>query len=310
MAVPRACGKRFATFLLLNRGLYFTNNTSLHTYDMLSKTHVQWLALYERIRGLDWPSCPLEVDFFNLPKWVQQEMKNFGYKPIQDFPQKFFPGGPNKLTVFYQQGQDGGGTSFGQEYVEIIKSRYPGRVFNKCYEWCSGPGFIGFGIMDHDLCKYLCLTDIHDPSLCCAEETQNYPKNKCHDRVSTYLLKDLSLLPANEMFDLIVANPPHANGFDDENCWTANTNRLTTDLNWEAHRNFFANIKSHLTPNGIILLQENHAGSTVETFRPMIERAGLTITDTFISDKWYDTTDDATCWPKVKIYYIEIQHDN
>ena len=77
---------------------------------------------------------------------------------------QFNPGGPRGLNVYYDSWMEGGGTWFGQEYIELIKQRYT-RTFEKCYEWCSGPGFIGFGILDHELCKKVCLSDIYEPAI-------------------------------------------------------------------------------------------------------------------------------------------------
>lgn len=217
----------------------------------------------------------------------------------------FLPKGPRGLQVLYQPEMDGGGTHFGQEYVPILKEKYPGRQFKRCYEWCSGPGFIGYAILDHRLCQSLCLTDLYDPSVTAAEQTATLPANACQGQVSVYLLKDLALLPAHEMFDLVVSNPPH---FESEEIFTKSGdyqhNRICTDYNWLAHKNFFANIKKHLLPGGVILLQENQLGSTPETFRPMAEAAGLKITDSYPSRTHFDNKKDAWAW----IYYIEIQH--
>jgi hypothetical protein len=277
---------------------------------MLFKRHAHWADLYNRLKGPDWPQTePREVDFYLLPDWVQKELHEFGYCPNKDFPNRFLPGGEKGINVFYLNKHDGGGSGFGQEYIDVIKQRYPNRVFERCFEWCSGPGFIGYGLLDHVLVKSLCLSDIYDPALLCAEETKYYAPNNCQDLVDIYLLKDLALLPNKEKFDLIVSNPPHANGFDVEDQWFTNTNRLTSDHNWEAHQNFFLHIKNHLASDGIILLQENHAGSTVETFSHWIRQAGLKITDTFNSHKWYDKNKDPDQWPKIQIYYIEIQHE-
>lgn len=278
---------------------------------MLHKSHRYWQELYNQLRGPDWPECPLEVDFYQLPQWVQDELMQFGYQPPDSFPKRFITPGLSNINVFYLPEHNGGGTGHGQEYIKLIKQRYPGRVFDKCYEWCSGPGFIAYSILDHGLCNNICLTDICDSALMCAEETKNYPSNNCQDNVSIYLLKDLNLLPEKEMFDLVVSNPPHANCLENIKNHTANENRITSDLNWEAHQNFFKNIKKHLAPDGIILLQENHAGSDLSDFALFIEQAGLTVTDYFLSDDWYnasvDHTDPAN-WPVHKIYYIEIQH--
>jgi hypothetical protein len=280
---------------------------------MLYKNHAKWVELYDKLKGSDWPqTAPPEVDYIKLPQWVKDELHQFGYRPNEDLLNRFITTGPRKLNVFYLAGQNGGGTGFGQDYISVINKKYPNRVFHKAYEWCAGPGFIAYSLLDHGICKNICLSDIHDPALLCAEETMMYVSNQVKNNVSIYLLKDLALLPRHEMFDLVVANPPHAPVYEVEHLLTDNRNRITSDINWEAHRNFFANIKNNLTDDGVILLQENHAGSTLEDFLPFIENSGLKVTDHFLSTNWYesdkDHTDPAT-WPVNKIYYIELQHN-
>ena len=109
--------------------------------------------------------------------------------------------------MFYTPEMDGGGSWFGQEYADIIREYYPGRTFKRCYEWCAGPGFIGFNILDHGLAESLCLSDIYDPAVELCKRTAKHSNNQ--HRVSAYLFRDLDLLPAREQFDLVVANPPH-----------------------------------------------------------------------------------------------------
>jgi methylase of polypeptide subunit release factors len=252
----------------------------------------------------------MELDFFTLPEWVRKELFDFGYQLNKDFPKRFKTNGAKGLDVFYLSDQDGGGTGPGQDYIKVIKKKYPGRTFNKIYEWCSGPGFIAFNLLDHGLAKKICLSDIHNPALICAEETTNYHANSCKGLVSMYLLNDLALLPTCEQFDLVIAAPPHAPKLERENEWSSNNNRITTDYNWEGHKNFYQHIGKHLEPGGKILIQENHAGSTIDDFLPMIESGGLTVSDHFISEDYYEAHkdhNDPSTWPVNKLYYIEIE---
>jgi len=70
----------------------------------------------------------------------------------------------------------------------------------------------------------------------------------------------------------VVSNPPHF--IDDfDAAWTLRA----YDQDWHIHRKFFATVGKFLAPGGVIVLQENGRGSTVATFRDMIDRAGLTI---------------------------------
>jgi hypothetical protein len=45
----------------------------------------------------------------------------------------------------------------------------------------------------------------------------------------------------------------------------------------QIHRNFFETVSDHLAEDGVIVLQENNRGSTVQTFRSMIEQSGFAI---------------------------------
>ena len=209
---------------------------------------------------------------------------------------EFITSGQSKLSVFYHSWMDGGGTWFGQEYVDIIRDRYPGRVFERCYEWCSGPGYIGFNILDHGLCGSLCVSDVYQPAIQAVHET--IKNNKLHN-VSAYATGTVSQLPENEKFDLVVANPPHFLTCPGDE----NYQRIAVDQNWTAHQEFFENIGRHLLPDGIILLQENQSGSMnrEQDFAPFIDTAGLQITAVVNSPKYY-TPDHHT-----RIYYIEIR---
>src|ERR1700687_1958230 len=70
---------------------------------------------------------------------------------------------------------------------------------------------------------------------------------------------------------MVVANPPH---FDDA---VFRDEIRAYDRGWHLHRDFFRDVARFLAPNGVIVLQENNQGSTVETFRAMIEDTGLKI---------------------------------
>ena len=77
-------------------------------------------------------------------------------------------------------------------------------------------------------------------------------------------------IPTSEQWDLVVGNPPH---FVDISPGELRFH----DEEWKLHRHFFGTIGRFLKPGGIIVLLENNRGSTAETFRGMIEAAGLSI---------------------------------
>lgn len=241
---------------------------------------------------------------------------------------RFQTSGDHNISVCYTSECDGGGTAFGTKYVDVIKKRYPNKTFDHCLDWCSGPGFIGFNLLDHGICKELHLVDYHQPAIDHAKNTINNLPTKFNNRVKLYQIDDLKFLPNETMFDLVVANPPHfqteltpkiqlLNRLHFDKLTVAeqhdmiekfpimdnkNVSRIAVDSSWQARKNFYQTIKSHLLPDGIMLMQENAAGSTVKDFASMIDSSGLKITDVFPDDEYRNFT------PTIKIYYIEIKH--
>lgn len=208
----------------------------------------------------------------------------------------FITTGSQQIKVQYDSWMDGGGTWFGQEYVDVIKQRYPNRVFERCYEWCSGPAYIGFGILDHGICKSLCVSDIYADAIDKVKETIQLNKL---DNVAAYSTGTVAGLPKHEKFDLVVANPPHFLSCPGND----NYQRIAVDQDWAAHQEFFKNIGKHLLPDGIILLQENQAGSInrERDFEQFIAAAGLEITAVIDSPSHYNPAQHT------QIYYIEIR---
>lgn len=191
---------------------------------------------------------------------------------------------------------DGGGTEIYQEIINLLKEWYPGHLFDRTFEWCAGPGIIGFHLLDAGLTNTLCLADVYEPAVVAQKEIIDCLK--CQHRVSTYLSDNLKHIPKTERWDLVVGNPPH---FPNSVQKHSGTNlRLYVDQDWNIHKEFFTDIKQFLNPGAKIFLWEAQWGSSVETFRPWIESAGLKIS------RYGDavTTADKDYW-----YWIEITND-
>jgi 16S rRNA G966 N2-methylase RsmD len=171
------------------------------------------------------------------------------------------------VRVHYKECLDGGGSWFGQDFIPFLRSRgMPQRA--RVFEWCAGPGFIGFSMLGHGLCESLCLADVNPKAVAACRRT--IADNGLGGQVSVYHSDNLSAIPASEQWDLVVSNPPH---YDD-----ASVDWLRSyDKGWRLHREFFTAIGRFLRPGGVIVLQENNQGSTAETFRDMIEEAGLAV---------------------------------
>jgi SAM-dependent methyltransferase len=171
------------------------------------------------------------------------------------------------VRVHYKRHLDGGGSSFGQDYIPFLHDRGMSRQ-TRVFEWCAGPGFIGFSLIGFGLCDTLCLADVNPEALAACRRT--IAASGLGGRVSLYRSDNLKDIPPTEQWDLVVGNPPH---FD---CAQSRELRFA-DEGWRLHREFFASVGRFLKPGGVLLIQENNHGSTAETFRAMIDAAGLSL---------------------------------
>jgi SAM-dependent methyltransferase len=160
---------------------------------------------------------------------------------------------------------DGGGSTFGQDFIPVLRNRGMPKVA-RAFEWCAGPGFIGFSLLAHGLCETLCLADVNPEAVAACRRT--LARNRLENKVTAYLSDNLADIPASEQWDLVVSNPPH---FIDSGIGQLRYH----DPGWRVHRGFFGKVAQHLKPGGVVVLQENNAGSTPATFAPMIAEAGL-----------------------------------
>lgn len=193
------------------------------------------------------------------------------------------------IRVHYKKHLDGGGTYFGQDFIPLFRQwELPQQT--RVFEWCAGPGFIGFSMLAHGMCKSLCLADINPEAVEACERT--IEDNGLAGRVTVYRSDNLRDIPPAETWDLIVSNPPH---FDDG---YFEAELRAHDPGWRLHREFFATVGRHLSESGVIVLQENNNGSTADTFRSMIEDAGLRIA--FVHNE------SPTRTPDHRFYYIVI----
>lgn len=193
------------------------------------------------------------------------------------------------IKISYRPELDGGGTTFGQDFHPYLSARGMPRQ-QRAYEWCSGPGFIGFSLLGKGACETLCLADINPRAVASCRNT--VAVNRLGDRVSVYHSNNLRDIPESERWNLVVSNPPH---FIDQ---AFEGQLLAHDPQWEIHREFFRSVGRFLAEDGVIILQENNAGSTVESFRQMIDDAGLKIV--------FADGDSTELTPDSVFYYIGI----
>jgi len=205
------------------------------------------------------------------------------------------------FDVYYSNETNGGGDFLAIEYIDVVRERYTD--VNHILEWCSGPGFIGYGMYAAGLCKQVSFNEMYSPAVDMLKKTKANSNDANNIRI--YQGSSLDSIPDHVKFDLVVGNPPHwksvdaasnSLGFDISQCM--HVDDILVDQDWNSHKDFYAGIKRLLSDDGRILLQENSSGSTPEDFRDMIESVGLKIFSTAQSRMYADKS----------IYYIEVVH--
>ncbi|MGM0427502.1 MAG: methyltransferase [Thermodesulfobacteriota bacterium] len=176
------------------------------------------------------------------------------------------------VKVYYTRELNGGGADFGQDYIQFIRENFAAQ--ERVFEWCSGPGFIGFSLLAHGLCNTLCLADVNPLAIEACSKTIRL--NNLESKVTVYLSDNLKNIPSSEKWDLVVGNPPH---FKCVCTKKVSPEIIYLDKDWALHREFYKNVGKFLKPDGSLVIQENSLRSRVENFREMIESNGFAIVD-------------------------------
>ncbi|WP_185921642.1 methyltransferase [Streptomyces sp. WAC06614] len=189
------------------------------------------------------------------------------------------------LSVSYTDGLDGGGNTFGRAYEPFVRDRI-GRV-GSVFEWCAGPGFIGFSLLAAGLCDRLDLGDVNPDAGAAVGRT--VAENDLHGRVRFHLSDGFEAVPDDLRWDLMVGNPPHVNAAAAASHYQRTRSPLIwKDTDWAIHRDFYAAAPGRLRPGGSVLVQENHRFSTPEDFTGMAEESGLEVVGAFACGAGYE----------------------
>jgi len=162
----------------------------------------------------------------------------------------------------------------------IFAHIFPGIVAQKIgkighvFEYCAGPGFIGFNLLANNLCDRLTLSDVNPEAIDMVKDT--IANNNLEDKVSVYLSDCLEDIPEHEKWDLVVCNPP----------WRIcpagqGKSFIVYDEESKVHKDFYQNVRKYLKPEGSILFIEGGDYSSADSFKGMIEQGELEIVESF-----------------------------
>jgi len=161
------------------------------------------------------------------------------------------------LDIDYFEHLDGDGRAMAESFVDMIRTRYADRLpFDCCYEWCAGPGFIGFALLATKICNRLVLADINPEAVNLVQSTIS--KNQLEDVAKVYLSDNLDSVPTHEKFDLVVSNPPNyycINPLHSSYSFFKGDLR-PNDPEWSIHKGFYSNIRKFLKEDAVLCIEE------------------------------------------------------
>lgn len=272
----------------------------------------KWNQFYNTIRGPDWPDCLSFSDINQLPGWIYDEIISEHLKIVfyDDLPREPLlirvAQGPSEINqlcestnidddflnndelpltnkavcygieINYHPSMEKGGIVRAPMFIEVLSLIAPDRIFDRCLEWCSGAGFIGFSLLGKGLCNQLDLADIWKPSLKAAQNV----KVSCN--INTWHIRRLADIQPPQQYDLIVGNPPWYPGNLLKN------NRLTCDPGLSILKSFFTDVKNYLAPNGMIVLCEGQTYTGPKDILNALENTELEMTQVLkYDDRWH-----------------------
>lgn len=191
------------------------------------------------------------------------------------------------LLVFDREDLNGGGLWYAQDFSRAMLHFGIGKC-ERIFDFCAGPGYIGYYLFASGYCRTLALADINPQATDVARHTAHY--NGIEDVVKVYTSDVLDQIPPTEKWDLVVANSPVVPGSE-----VNSTNIIDYDISGTLHRRFYASVKQFMNPGGLILTLHTRCDSSPEYFRPLIEAGGGRVVDSLIrkdfrgneSDRYY-----------------------
>lgn len=162
-----------------------------------------------------------------------------------------------EIEVHYTDALDGDGSSMAQLFVDYIKANYGHRLPFECaFEWCAGPGFIGFALLSAKICKRLVLSDINAKAVEAVNSTVYH--NGLDELVAVYHGDNLAAIATHEKFDLVVGNPPNYFCINPAHpAYGALSKDLRpSDPHWDIHRGFYNAIPAFLHEDAVLCIEE------------------------------------------------------
>ncbi len=79
----------------------------------------------------------------------------------------------NRIVVFDRPNLHGGGLSWGQDFCRVLLELEIGRC-HRLFEYCAGPGYIGYSLFANGFCEELTLADINPDAVAAARRNPGW----------------------------------------------------------------------------------------------------------------------------------------
>ena len=146
--------------------------------------------------------------------------------------------------IRYTDDMDGGGRLLAPVFAAALK----GRRFKRCFEWCAGPAWIGFWLLEVGICEELVAADINARAVEMVNMTGG---------ATAYLSDNMKTIPKDEKFDLVVSNPPnYCNIQASHPLGYLRHDQRPSDVGWDIHRDFYATIGPYLNVGAELWISE------------------------------------------------------
>lgn len=150
---------------------------------------------------------------------------------------------------------DGGGLRYKNDIINAIRNSGKEK-YDRGFEWCAGFGVIGFEVLGLGLCDHMVFSDYYDVAIKDCYSTAH--NNNLSNKITGYVSPAIEYIPEEEIWDLVVANPPWA--FDEvatsRDYPDPNMLRILVDQDFAIHREFYKNINAHLTDDADLYIIE------------------------------------------------------
>lgn len=168
--------------------------------------------------------------------------------------------------MFYPAYLDGGAATQRFEIIDAVRSGKTKHIYNRCLEWCSGHGLLGYNLLIEQQIKHVTFMDYFDLAI-----KECYFTAEANGRLMDmegHISSSIAGLPELEKFDLVIGNPPNAKDeqtlvdalatnaseLHTEISYLDNTLRITLDQDYMIHREFFTNIGERITDDADIFI--------------------------------------------------------